>query len=116
MEDINRVTIVGRAAQDADLRYTNGGTAICKVPVAINRRKKVGDEWTDEASYIKVQIWGKTAEGLAPKLTKGTQFAVDGQLRQDRWEQDGESRSEIVVVASVVELLGKKREEQNNGW
>lgn len=111
MEDINRVTIVCRVAKEAELRHTNSGTSVCAVPVIINRRKKVDDRWTDEASLIEVQIWGKVAEGLAPRLTKGTQIAVDGQLRQDSWEQNGEKRSKIVIVATLVELVGNKRED-----
>lgn len=47
MADINRVVLVGRLTRDAELKYTNGGMAICEFAVAVNTRHKQGDEWID---------------------------------------------------------------------
>lgn len=115
MEDINVVSVTGRVTRNAECKYTNSGTATLTVSIANNRRRKVNDTWQDDTSYFDIQMWGKMAESLAPKLTKGTQLSVQGTLRQDRWEQDGESRTRILIVAEKV-VLTSKREEQNNGW
>ena len=114
MEDLNSVNLVGRVARDTELRYTNGGTATCTARIAVNRRKKTNDQWQDEASFIDIQIWGKTAEGLAPRLTTGTQIGVSGSLREDKWEQNGETKTRLVVVANHVQLFGKR--EVSNGF
>ena len=106
MADINHVVIVGRLTRDAELKYTAGGQAVCKFSVAINRRRKNGDQWEDEANYFDTVVWGRQAETLAQYLLKGKQVGVDGELRQDRWQQDGQNRSKIEIVANNIQLLG----------
>ncbi len=106
MADINHVVLVGRLTRDAQLKFTNSGLAICTFSIAINRRVKQGDKWTDEAHFFDITLFGKQGEGVSQYLTKGTQVAVEGELRQDRWEQDGQKRSKIVIVANNLQLLG----------
>ncbi len=107
MADLNHVVIIGRLTRDAELKYTaNGGQAVSKIAVAVNRRKKNGDTWEDEASFFDVVIWGRQAENLNQYLLKGKQVAVEGELRQDRWQQDGQNRSKVEIVAQNVQLLG----------
>ncbi len=104
--DLNHVTLIGRLTRDADLRYTQAGLAISNFSIAVNRRRKNGDQWIEEASFFEITLYGKSAETLKAYLVKGKQVAVDGELRQDRWEQDGQPRSKVVVVANSVQLLG----------
>lgn len=104
--DINVVTLVGRLTRDSELKYTNSGTAVCKFSLAVNRKKRSGDQWTDEVSYFDVVLWGKQGEALQQYLSKGKQVAVSGELRQNRWEQDGQSRSKVEIIANNLQLLG----------
>jgi single-strand DNA-binding protein len=106
MADINHVVLVGRLTRDAELRYTSSGTAVSNLSIAINRRRKSGDQWTDEANFFNVVVWGRTAEALNPYLLKGKQVGIQGELRQNRWEQDGQPRSRVEISASNVQLLG----------
>jgi single-strand DNA-binding protein len=106
MADINRVVLVGRLTRDAELKYTSGGQAVCKFSIAVNRRKKNGDQWEDEVNYFDVVLWGRQGEALNQYLTKGKAVGVDGELRQDRWQQDGQNRSRIEIVAGNIQLLG----------
>lgn len=115
MTDVNRVNIIGRLTRDitSDERsfaYLPNGTARANVSIAVNRSRKNGEQWVDEVSYFDVTIWGKTAENLKPYLQKGKQIAVDGYLRQDRWEKDGQKNSRIVIIAENVQLLGGRAE------
>ena len=71
MADINRVILVGRLTRDAELRYTGGGMAVCKFSLAINRRKKSGDRWEDEAHFFDVVLFGKQGEAINQYLVKG---------------------------------------------
>lgn len=104
--DINHIVIIGRLTRDADLKYTSGGFAVSNFSIAVNRRRKNGDQWIEEASFFEINLYGKSAESLKPYLVKGKQVAIDGELRQDRWEQDGQPRSKVVIVANNVQLLG----------
>lgn len=118
MTDVNMVVIIGRLTRDLgndqrEFCYLQNGTARANVSVAVNRSRKQGDQWIDEASYFDVTIWGKTAENLRPYLTKGKQIAVKGFLRQERWEKDGQKHSRISIVAEDVQLLGGNQQNQN---
>ena len=60
--DLNMVAITGRLTRDSELRYTNGGMAIAKFSIAVNRRTKKGDQWAEEASFFDCSMFGKSAE------------------------------------------------------
>ena len=106
MADINHVTLIGRLTREAELKYTSGGMAIASFAIAVNRRRKNGAQWVEEASFFDINLFGKSAEGLKQYLVKGKQVAIEGELRQDRWEQDSQPRSKVVVIANNVQLLG----------
>ena len=108
MADINHVVLVGRLTRDAELKYTNSGSAVSSFSLAINRRRKSGDQWVEEVSYFDIVVWGKTAESLSPYLVKGKQVGIEGELRQNRWEQDGQKRSRVEVASRNIQLLGGK--------
>jgi single-strand DNA-binding protein len=110
MSDLSLAVLVGRLTRDAELKYTNGGTALCKFSVATGTRKKKDGAWVDEASFWDIELWGKQGESLNQYLTKGKQVAVEGSMRQDRWEQDGTQRMKVVISANSVQLLGGGKE------
>lgn len=114
MNDINKVTLIGRVVSDlgawqGSWGKTTSGIAKGVVSIAINRSKKnKAGEWTDEAHFFNVTIWGKQAESLKPYLLKGKQVAIEGHLQQTRWEKDGQKHSRVDIVADDVQLLGSK--------
>lgn len=116
MTDINSVVLVGRITKDVgsderSFSYIGNGTAKAVVNIAVNRGVKKGDKWEDETSFIDVVIWGKLAENLKPRLTKGKQISVMGSLKQDRWEKDGQKQSKIYVNAEQVEIPNDSKKE-----
>ena len=121
-EDINRVVLVGRLTRDAELAYTTGGYAILKFSLAVNRRRKQGEQWIEEGNFFDVSLFGRRGESVANYMTKGKQVAVEGQLRQDRWEsQDGSKRSKVYIEASNIQFLGDRSGQgsgggQDQGW
>lgn len=116
MTDINSVVLVGRITKDVgsderSFSYIGNGTAKAVVNIAVNRGVKKGDKWEDETSFFDVTIWGKTAENLKPRLTKGTQITVSGYLKQDRWEKDGQKQSRVQIIADAVEIPNVTKKE-----
>ena len=116
MTNINSVVLVGRITKDVgsderSFSYVGNGTAKAVVNIAVNRGVKKGDKWEDEASFFDVVIWGKLAENLKPRLTKGTQITVSGYLKQDRWEKDGQKQSKIYINADMVEIPNVSKKE-----
>lgn len=111
MTDLNKIILIGRVTKDvgADERsfgYIGNGVAKANVSIAVNRSRKNGEQWIDEVSYFDIAIFGKTAENLKPYLTKGQQIAVEGYLKQDRWEKEQQKFSKVVINAESVQLLG----------
>jgi single-strand DNA-binding protein len=106
MADLNHVVLVGRLTRDAELKYTANGQAICKFSIAVNRRKKSGEQWVEEANFFDVILWGRQGEAVNQYLLKGKQVGIDGELRQERWEQDGQNRTRVEIVANNLQLLG----------
>lgn len=106
MSSLSVAVLVGRLTRDAELKYTNSGSAICRFSVATSSRRKKGSEWVEEPSYWDVDLWGKQAESLNQYLSKGKLVAVEGTMRQDRWEQDGQNRMKVVINANTVQFIG----------
>ena len=106
--DINHVVLVGRLTRDAELRYTNSGSAVANISLAINTRRRRDDQWVDEAHFFDAVVFGKTAEAVSQYLTKGKQIGVVGELRQNRWEQDGQRRSKVEIFVRNLQLLGSR--------
>jgi single-strand DNA-binding protein len=112
MADLSIAVIVGRLTKNSELKYTSGGSPICSFAVATSSRKKKGDQWVDEASFWDVELWGKQGESLNQYLVKGKQVAIEGTMRQDRWEKDGQPRMKVVIGANSVQLLGGGQDKQ----
>jgi len=107
--DINHVVLVGRLTRDSEYKVLASGQAVCNFSVAVNRRKKIGETWEDEANYFDIVLWGKQADSLNRYLVKGKQIGIEGELRQDRWQQDGQNRSKVIISANNVQLLGSSQ-------
>lgn len=106
--DINSVVLIGRLTRDSEMRYTSAGTAVSRFTLAVNRY--AGSNKSNEVSFIDCAVWGKQAEAINPYLSKGKQVAVQGELRQSRWEQDGQNRSKVEVSVASLQLLGSTQE------
>lgn len=104
MASENTVTLVGNITDDPELRYTPGGAAVANFTVAVNSRKRVGDQWEDKLEgFFRCTCWRDMAENIAESLTKGTRVVVTGRLQESRWEdQDGGKRSRIEVQVDEV--------------
>jgi single-strand DNA-binding protein len=112
MADINQVVLIGRLTRDVELKYTNTGFAIANLSLAVNRRVKKDDTWQDEGNFFNCVLIGKRAEALAQYLVKGKQVGIQGELRQNRWEQDGQPRSRVEIFINDIQLLGGRSSEQ----
>jgi single-strand DNA-binding protein len=117
MSSINRVVLVGRLTRDPELRHTPGGTPVCNFSLAVNSREKgPNDEWGDRVDFFDITVWGNQGENCAQYLAKGRLAAVDGNLRQERWEKDGQKRSKVTITARQVQFLDSGDREESGGY
>jgi len=100
----NHTTIVGNLVDDPEHRFTNTGTPVTNLRVAVTQRVQQDGEWRDgETSFFKVNVWRGQAEHLADSLSKGDRVMVTGRLRQRSWETpEGDKRSVTELEADEV--------------
>ena len=107
--NVNVVVITGNLTRDPELRSTPGGTSVCKLRVAVNSRRKEGDNWVDKPNFFDVTVWGAQGENCANYLGKGRPVAVEGRLDWREWEdQGGNKRQSVEIIANTVQFLGSR--------
>lgn len=108
---LNQVIIMGNLTRDPELRQTPNGQSVCSFSLALNRSyKDQSGEWQEATDYIDVVAWATLAERIAQYLTKGRRALVQGRLQSRSWEQDGNKRSKVEVLASDVTFLDGRGE------
>jgi len=112
MNSLNLIAIEGNLTRDPEMKYTSGGSAVCNLSIASNRSYKKGDGYVKEVSFFDVTCWGKTAEACSENLTKGRGVRVVGRLKQDRWGQEGNARSRVVIVADHVDFMPQREKRE----
>ena len=109
MASFNRVILMGNLTRDIELRYTQSGLAVTDVTLAVNdRRKNQAGEWIEETTFVDVTLWGRTAEVAGEYLGKGSPLFIEGRLKLDTWETDGQKRSKLRVVGERMQMVGGK--------
>jgi single-strand DNA-binding protein len=104
---LNKVLLMGNLTRDPEVKYTPKGTAVCDLGLAINDSYKAQDGTIKETvTFVDVEVWGRTAENCKQYLTKGRPVFVEGQLKLDQWEQEGQKKSKLKVRADRVQFLG----------
>lgn len=114
MTDINKVTIVGRLCKDAEYKSTTTGLSVVRFSIANTFGRKVGDKWQEEANYFDCVFLGTRAEGIHRYLTKGRQIAISGELRQQRWEQDGQTRTKVEIIVNELQLFAAPQNQNSS--
>ncbi len=103
---LNQVTLMGNLTRDPELRQTPTGQNVTSFSLALNRSyKDQSGEWKEVTDYIDIVCWGPLAERVAQYLSKGRRCLVQGRLQSRSWEQDGNKRSKVEVLANDVTFL-----------
>jgi single-strand DNA-binding protein len=107
MASFNKVLLMGNLTRDPEVRYTPKGTAVGDLAIAINDSYKAQDGTIKETvTYVDIEVWGRQAETCKQYLAKGRPIFVEGQLKLDQWEQEGQKKSKLRVRADRVQFLG----------
>lgn len=103
---VNRVIIAGNLTRDPQVRFLSNEKAVANFGLAINNRFKAADGTQKEDTvFVDVEAWGRTAELVGQYLTKGRACLIEGRLKLDAWEKDGQKHSKLRVVADSVQFL-----------
>lgn len=111
----NQVVLMGNLTRDPELRQIPSGQSVCSFSLALNRSYKNSDgDWQEVTDYVDIVAWANLGERVAQYVTKGRPVLVNGRLQSRSWEQDGQKRSKLEVVASDVTFLGGRGGESNS--
>ncbi len=106
---LNQVTLMGNLTRDPELRQTPTGQNVTSFSLALNRAyKDQSGEWQEVTDYIDIVCWGPLAERVAQYLSKGRRCLVQGRLQSRSWEQEGQKRSKVEVLANDVTFLDSR--------
>ena len=96
-------TLVGNLTRDPELRFAASGVAVLGLGLAVNSKKKEGDEYVDKVSFFNATAFGTLAENAAASLQKGTRVIVTGELEQREYEtKEGEKRNVVELKLSAI--------------
>src|SRR5919202_3561610 len=100
----SNISFLGDSTRDPELRYTPSGQANVRLGVAVNRRwqDRNSGEWNESTSFFDVIAWRELAENVNESLKRGTRVIVTGRLEQRTWEQEGNKRSVVEIIADEV--------------
>lgn len=113
MAGYSNVVVLGNCCREVELKYTQSGMAVTEITVGINeKRKNAAGQMVDEAVFVDVTLWGKTAEICGEHVQKGQQILIEGRLKLDTWQDrnTGEKRSKLKVTGDKLVFVGSKRE------
>ena len=111
MASLNKVMLIGNVGQDPELRYTPDGNPVANFSIAVNRRRRVGEEYKEETEWFNIVCFSRTAENVNQYLTKGQKVYVEGRFQSSEYVgQDGNQRKSFEVIANEVTFLSTKNE------
>jgi single-strand DNA-binding protein len=102
---INSVVLVGRLTKDPELKYTQGGVAVTRFTLAVNRPFS-NQQGQREADFVNCVTWRKQAENMANFLRKGSLTGIEGRIQTSNFDgKDGNRVFMTEVVADSVQFL-----------
>jgi len=117
MANLNKVMLIGRLTRDPEVRTFSNGGKVAKFGFAVNNRKKNQQtgQWEDEPVFLDVEAFnrgefGKQADLVEQYLVKGRQVFIEGHLKLDQWEKDGQKRSRLVIVMDNMQFLEPRQD------
>jgi len=116
MASLNKVLLIGNLTRDPEVRYLPSGAAVADLRLAVNRKYKTQQgEDKEETCFVGVSAWGRQAETCGQYLSKGSPILVEGRLRYEEWEKDGQKNNRLTVTAERVQFMGSPRRDAVSG-
>lgn len=109
MAQLNRVFLIGNLTREPEVRFTPNGKAVADIGLATNRswKTETGEE-KEEVCYINAVVWGKQAEAAGKYLKKGKSVFIEGRLKFESWEKNGEKHSTLKVECERLQFLAQR--------
>ncbi len=107
MANLNKVLLIGRLTRDPETRSLKSGTSVVSFGLAVNRTytRQESNERVEETCFVDCEAWGRTGETIARYMKKGRQIFLEGRLKFDSWEKDGQKQSKLRLVVENFQFI-----------
>ena len=104
---LNKLEIIGRLGRKPELKTAGNGVSVCTFSIATNDSKKRGDEYEETTEWFPVVLFGRLAENVGTRCTKGTQLYIEGKIQSTKYTgRDGTEKTKFEVLGKTVKFLG----------
>ena len=111
MANFNKVILAGNLTRDPQISYLPSNTPVAEFGLAINRKWRSQDgQMKDDTCFVDCRAYGRQAETLNQYMKKGRPLLVEGRLKLDQWEKEGQKRSKLYVIVEMFQFLGDRRD------
>ncbi|MBV71917.1 MAG: single-stranded DNA-binding protein [Myxococcales bacterium] len=117
MSSVNKVILVGNLGADPEIRYTQGGQAVCNLRIATSENWNDRDGNRQERTeWHSVTVWGKQAEICGQYLAKGRKVYLEGRIQSREYtDREGVNRRAWDVVANNIVFLSGREDGGGGG-
>ncbi|MCK6569387.1 MAG: single-stranded DNA-binding protein [Chloroflexi bacterium] len=113
MPALNRVQLIGNLGRDPESKFTPTGKKVCHFSIAVsNRWKDKSGELKETTEWVNIEAWGRLGEVCQEYLKKGSLIFIEGRLKTDKYESNGETKYYTKVVAQSLQFLDRKGKEE----
>lgn len=113
MAGVNKVLLIGYLGKGPEIRYTPSGSAVTNFSIATSMAWKDKDgNRKEETEWHNIVVFNKLAESCAEFLRKGSKVYVEGRIKTEKWEKDGQNHHATKIYAQAVQFLDAKKEGQ----
>lgn len=111
MPTLNRVQLIGRLGKDPESHFSPKGKNVTHFSLAVSHRWKTSDgEMKESTEWVNIEAWARLGEVCQQFLHKGSLIFLEGRLKTDKYEVNGETKFFTKVVAQSMQMLDKKAE------
>jgi single-strand DNA-binding protein len=115
MKGLNKVQLIGNLGKDPEIRFVPDGKQITKFSMAVNRsyKNKTGES-IDDTQWFNIEAWSGLAKVISEHLTQGDRVYIEGRLKTEKYDKNGETKYFTKVVAQQMIMLGKNRPNESS--
>ena len=109
MPALNHIQLIGYLGRDPETRFTPTGKKVTHFSLAVSQRRKVSGETREYTDWVNVEAWNRLGEVCQEYLKKGSLIYLEGRLKTDKYEDNGNTRYFSKVVTQLVQFLSDNR-------
>lgn len=112
---VNKVILVGNVGRDPEVRSTASGTRLAKFSLATTDHRSKDQDGNPRTEWHNIVAWAYLADFCEKYIRKGTHLYVEGNIRYDTYEKDGQKKYFTEIHAREIQFVGPRQSGGNSG-